>query len=342
MNLRGLTGDDRVARSKIHRAGGCFGACVGGGGRDVRTTSGRARRPWPARRDYPRAASDCCPRSGPRCAAAPARNPREMPAADPIPASGGWVGVISAILVALGRRPLGECRLPIGTGSFADGAVAVAFRATDRITRAADPPRLAPTPASSKPRPITPVQTVAGLARCATSRCRQTGGTRMSRPRAPSGQRHRHVDDQGCRHRSQLGGQDHRRPCGHHPESLAASPDSSRLYVADRNAAAIRVIDIREGSPTRNRVVDSLRLEGSLPVGYGMPAAITLSPNGSRLYALMTDSDPIPRCSSLIPIHACLTGTVSGGDSIAMFSAGERIYVCADDRLGHTNVTAGW
>jgi DNA-binding beta-propeller fold protein YncE len=36
-----------------------------------------------------------------------------------------------------------------------------------------------------------------------------------------------------------------------------------------------------------------------------------------------------------------LAGAVSGGDSIAMFAAGERIYVCADDRLGHTNVTAG-
>jgi DNA-binding beta-propeller fold protein YncE len=36
-----------------------------------------------------------------------------------------------------------------------------------------------------------------------------------------------------------------------------------------------------------------------------------------------------------------LVGTVAGGDSIAMFATDERIYVCADDRLGHTNVTAG-
>jgi DNA-binding beta-propeller fold protein YncE len=121
------------------------------------------------------------------------------------------------------------------------------------------------------------------------------------------------------------------------PTSLAASPDSSRLYVADGNASAIRVVDIRAGSPTRNRVVDSLRLEGSLPVGYGSPAAIALSPNGSRLYALMTD----PAVLIVDPDTRMLVGTVAGGDSIAMFSAGERIYVCADDRLGHTNVTAG-
>jgi DNA-binding beta-propeller fold protein YncE len=41
------------------------------------------------------------------------------------------------------------------------------------------------------------------------------------------------------------------------------------------------------------------------------------------------------------PATRLLVGTVAGGDSIAMFAAGERIYVCADDRLGHTNVTAG-
>src|SRR4029079_17840654 len=35
---------------------------------------------------------------------APTRKPRAMAAADPIPASGGWAGVISAILVAFRRR----------------------------------------------------------------------------------------------------------------------------------------------------------------------------------------------------------------------------------------------
>jgi DNA-binding beta-propeller fold protein YncE len=125
------------------------------------------------------------------------------------------------------------------------------------------------------------------------------------------------------------------------PTSLATSPDSSRLYVADGNASAIRVVDISAGSPTRNRVVDSLRLEGSLPVGYGTPAAIALSPNGSRLYALMTDSGANPAVLIVDPDARVLTGAVSGGDSIAMFSAGERIYVCADDRLGRTKVTAG-
>ena len=121
------------------------------------------------------------------------------------------------------------------------------------------------------------------------------------------------------------------------PTGLAASPDSSRLYVADRNAAAIHVVDIAEGSPTRNRVVDSLRLEGSLPVGYGTPTSIALSPSGSRLYALMTD----PAVLIVDPDTRVLVGAVSGGDSIAMFAEGERLYVCAGDRLGHTNVTAG-
>ncbi len=125
------------------------------------------------------------------------------------------------------------------------------------------------------------------------------------------------------------------------PTSLAASADSSWLYIADGNASAIRVADVRAGSPTRNRVVDSLRLEGSLPGGSGTPAAITLSPNGSRLYALMTNSGANPAVLIVDADARVLTGAVSGGDSIAMFSAGTRLYVCADDRLGHTNVTAG-
>ncbi len=126
------------------------------------------------------------------------------------------------------------------------------------------------------------------------------------------------------------------------PTSLAASPDSSRLYVADRQCLRhprrrhpARAARPATGSWTR------FALNGSLPVGYGTPAAITLSPNGSRLYALMTDSGSNPAVLIVDPDTRVLVGTVSGGDSIAMFSAGERIYVCADDRLGHTKVTAG-
>jgi DNA-binding beta-propeller fold protein YncE len=125
------------------------------------------------------------------------------------------------------------------------------------------------------------------------------------------------------------------------PTSLAVSPDSSRLYVADRTAAAIRVVDIRDGSATRNRVVDSFLLAGPLPVGYGAPTAITLSPNGSRLYALMPDGSSNPAVLIVDPHTRMVVGAVSGGDSIAMFTAAERIYVCADDRLGNPNVTAG-
>ena len=47
---------------------------------------------------------------------APTRKPRAMPAADPIPASGGWAGVISAILVAFRRRPPANA----GVGSESD------------------------------------------------------------------------------------------------------------------------------------------------------------------------------------------------------------------------------
>lgn len=266
---------------------------------------------------------------------APARKPRAMPAADSIPASGGWAGVISAILVAFRRRPPANA----GVGSESDLSLMGRLRSIFGRGESSEgrSPAPAPTP-DLEAAPITTVQTVAevgpvrDIALSPDGRYAYVAASRPSRDSdidtwaiqvvdTATNSVVKTIDDLG----------------DIVPRSLAASPDSSRLYVADRNAAAIRVIDIREGSPTRNRVVDSLRLEGSLPVGYGTPAAITLSPNGSRLYALMTDSAVL----IVDPDSRVLTGTVSGGDSIAMFSAGERIYVCADDRLGHTNVTAG-
>jgi DNA-binding beta-propeller fold protein YncE len=261
---------------------------------------------------------------------APARKPRAT--LDQMPASGGWAAVISAILVAFRRRPSANA----GVGS----ASALSLMGRVRSFFGLGEPRQeqSPAPAPTSDRKGAPVQTVAGVgpvrdialspdgryAYVAASRPSRDGDTNTWTIEVVDTEANavvKTIDDLG----------------DIVPRSLAVSPDSSRLYVADRNAAAIRVIDIRDGSPTRNRVVDSLRLEGSLPVGYGTPAAIALSPNGSRLYALMTD----PAVLIVDPDSRVLTGTVSGGDSIAMFSAGERIYVCADDRLGHTNVTAG-
>src|SRR5262245_31235576 len=266
---------------------------------------------------------------------APARKPRAMSALDQMPASGGWAAVISAILVAFRRRPSANAGVGSASGLSLIGRVRWFFGLGE--PRQEQSPAPAPT-SDRKGAPVQTVQTVAGVgpvrdialspdgryAYVAASRPSRDGDTHTWTIEVVDTETNavvKSIDDLG----------------DIVPRSLAASPDSSRLYVADRNAAAIRVIDIREGSPTRNRVVDSLRLEGSLPVGYGAPAAIALSPNGSRLYALMTD----PAVLIVDPDSRVLTGTVSGGDSIAMFSAGERIYVCADDRLGHTNVTAG-
>jgi DNA-binding beta-propeller fold protein YncE len=245
--------------------------------------------------------------------AARAQGLEETSAPDHMPASGGWAGVISAILVAAGRRPSVSTSSRSTSGFSPMDLVRSVFRHQDRVSATA----AAPITTSDADSNIALVQTVAGV-----------GPVR----------------------------------------DIAISPDGKYAYVAasgpdrtgDVDTWTVKVVDTetnavvktiddlagaiptsREGSPTRNRVVDSLRLEGSLPVGYGIPAAITLSPNGSRLYALMTESGSNPAVLIVDPQTRVLVGTVSGGDSIAMFSAGERIYVCADDRLGHTNVTAG-
>jgi DNA-binding beta-propeller fold protein YncE len=260
----------------------------------------------------------------------------EMSASDHMSASGGWVGVVSAILVALGRRPSASARSRSSSGRQLTGLFRSMFgRRGDGSSATATRP--ASTRASNgRDANIARVHMVAGVgpvrdialspdgryAYLATSSGIDTWTVKVVDTEANVVVKV--VEDL----------------VDVVPTSLAVSPDSSRLYVADRNDATIRVVDISEGSPTRNRVVDSLHLEGTSPVGHGAPTAIALSPNGSRLYALMTGAAN-PAVLILDPDARVLAGTVSGGDSIAMFSAGERIYVCADDRLGHINVKAG-
>ncbi len=260
----------------------------------------------------------------------------EMSAPDQMSASGGWIGVVSAILVALGCRPSASASSRSSSGRPLMELVRSVFgrRANGSSATAARP--ASTRTSDERDANIAPVHTVAGVGPVrdiAISRdgryayVATSGGTDTWTVKV--------VDTEANTVVKTIADL-----ADVVPTSLAASPDSSRLYVADRNATTIRVVDISEGSPTRNRVVDSLRLEGTSPVGHGAPTAIALSPNGSRLYALMTGAAN-PAVLILDPDARVLAGTVAGGDSIAMFSAGERIYVCADDRLGHTNVTAG-
>jgi DNA-binding beta-propeller fold protein YncE len=259
----------------------------------------------------------------------------EMSGPDQMSASEGLVGVISAILVALGRRPSESASSRSSSGRPLMELVRSVFRRANGSSATAARPASTHT-SDQRDANIAPVHTVAGV------------GPVRDIALSPDG-RYAYVATSGGADTWTVKVVD----TGANtvvktiadladvvPTSLAASPDSSRLYVADRNAATIRVVDISEGSSTRNRVVDSLRLDGSSPVGHGKPTAIALSPNGSRLYALMAGAAN-PAVLILDPDARVLAGTVSGGDSIAMFSAAERIYVCADDRLGHTNVPAG-
>jgi DNA-binding beta-propeller fold protein YncE len=272
----------------------------------------------------------------------PALNPE---APDHVPASGGWIGVISALLVAIGRRPSASAGSGSAPGISLADLVRSIFRRPEKPSATASSPVLTPRvddapllTSDVDDAPPAPASTVTGvgpvrdMALSPDGRYAYVAASRPDRPGATDAWTVNVVDTKTNAVIKTIGGL-----ADFVPTSLAVSPDSSRLYVADRNAAAIRVVDIGEGSPTRNRVVDSLRLEGSLPVGYGTPVAIALSPNGSRLYAQMTD----PAVLIVDPDTRVLAGTVSGGDSIAMFAAGERIYICADDRLGHPNVTAG-
>jgi DNA-binding beta-propeller fold protein YncE len=252
-----------------------------------------------------------------------------MSTADHIPASARWVGLISTLLVALGRRPSAGAGYRSAAGISLTDLMRSVFRRPDKSSATVLTPYVDDGQSASVST-VTGVGPVGDIALSPDGRYAYVA-RRPDRPGGVDAWTVKVVDTTTNTVTKTIGDL-----ADVIPTSLAVSPDSSRLYVADRDAAAICVVDIMEGSPTRNRVIDSLRLEGSLPVGYGTPTAIALSPNGSRLYALMTD-----RAVLIVDLDTrVLVGTVSGGDSTAMFAAGERIYVCADDRLGHKNVTA--
>src|SRR6478735_11068975 len=89
---------------------------------------------------------------------APARKPRAMPAPDPIPASGGWAGVISAILVAFRRRP------PANAGVGSESGLSLMGRLRSIFGRGEPSESRSPAPAPTpdlEAAPITTVQTVA-------------------------------------------------------------------------------------------------------------------------------------------------------------------------------------
>jgi DNA-binding beta-propeller fold protein YncE len=264
----------------------------------------------------------------------------EMSAPSQISASGGWVAVISALLMALGRRPSAMTSSRPSSGRPLMALLRSVFGRLEWRGDGSSPATALPvsTPTSDeRDAIIAPVHTVAGVGPVRDIAISPDG--RYAYVTASDGTDAWTVNVVDTDSNAVINTIEDLADVV--PTSLAASPDSSRLYVADRNAATICVVDVSEGSPTRNRVVDSLRLEVSSPVCYGIPTAITLSPNGSRLYALMSGSGSNPAVLILDPEARVLAGTVSGGDSIAMFSAGERIYVCADDRLGRSNVAAG-
>ena len=245
----------------------------------------------------PPPASERCPRSRPDA------ERRAIPrrCRDGSSASGGWVGVVSAILVALGRRPSASAssRSPSGRPLMELVAVGVPARRADRSSATTAPPVSTRT-SDDGTRASRRCTRSRGLARCATSQSRRMAGTRTSRPRigpaAPTRGRSRWSTPKPTRwsRPSKISRMSSRRalrpvPIRRGSTSQIAMPPPSASSTSARAARPATGSWIRFAWRDRR------------PSATAHPAAIALSPNGSRLYALMTGSGSNPAVLILDP-----------------------------------------
>jgi len=78
------------------------------------------------------------------------------------------------------------------------------------------------------------------------------------------------------------------------PAALAIRPGASELWVSDHVSDTVQVIDIAPGSPTRNRVVDTIQaLDAQGVSSFDEPLGIAFTADGAKAYVALSSRDEI-------------------------------------------------
>lgn len=125
-------------------------------------------------------------------------------------------------------------------------------------------------------------------------------------------------------------------PVGNDPRGIDASPDGSRVYVANRFDNTVSVIDTAS-----NTVVQTIDLGTSTNVTATEPYDLVLSPNGARLYVAMKNGGAENGDGTVVfvdlpsgnVVREVLLGSSASPEGIAVSPDGNRLYVAARGQM---------
>lgn len=105
------------------------------------------------------------------------------------------------------------------------------------------------------------------------------------------------------------------------PRALAAAPDGSRIFVANRASSTVSVVDARSRA-----VVRSLPI-GPAPVGTVHSPALAMSPDGARLYVLWGNTLRVIDARTYASLATLPIATATNAFDILVSPDGRRLYV---------------
>ncbi|AKB20015.1 PKD domain-containing protein [Methanosarcina sp. WWM596] len=119
-------------------------------------------------------------------------------------------------------------------------------------------------------------------------------------------------------------------PVGSHPEGIAATPDGTKVYVANIDDDSVSVI-----STATNKVI------ATIPVG-NTPWGVVASPKGDKVYVTNIVDDTISVIDTMIDKVTATLDVASDPTDIAISPDGEELYVPYGNTIGEINPTPGY
>lgn len=123
------------------------------------------------------------------------------------------------------------------------------------------------------------------------------------------------------------------------PVSLAVRPGANELWVSNHVSDSVSVIDIAPGSPTENRVIDTIQsIDAQGATAFDEPVGIAFTEDGSKAFVALSSRDAI---AVIDPATREQTGTIKvrAQDPRAIAVRGGLLYVAAFESGNRTELS---